>query len=112
MPSSSGMTGNTAAPSGTSSGVSSRDAAMSPSRDGGNDGQLVAILDGRGEVVQVADVLVVEEQVDEPAQDALIEQALRDAGVLRAQGVEDSLHGRAGQLDHGLSVGVLAHRRW
>src|SRR5262249_43461602 len=77
MPSSAGISGKTAAPSGTSGSLSS---AMSAPCDGGNDADLVAVLDGGGEVVEVADVLVVEVDVDEAAQLAVVEQALADGG--------------------------------
>src|SRR5436305_1896100 len=58
MPSSSGMSGKTAAPSGTSDVGSPAD--MSASCDGRDDAQLVAVLDRRLQAVEVANVLVVE----------------------------------------------------
>src|SRR5262249_36036509 len=65
-PTSSGMSGKTAAPSAPSPpsgrGCSS---AMSASGDRGDDAHLVAVLQGGGEAVQVADVLVVDVDVDE-----------------------------------------------
>src|SRR5947209_7111593 len=72
-PSSSGIFGMTAAPSGTWGAGASL---MLASGDGGDDGQLVAVLHGRLQVVQIADVLVVEVDVDEPAQLAVVEDAL------------------------------------
>src|SRR5438034_10356097 len=69
-PSSSGISGKTAAPSGTSpadssSASSSSSAIGLASGDGRDDAQLVAVLDLSGQVVEVADVLVVEVQVQE-----------------------------------------------
>src|SRR5947209_19827567 len=64
IPRSSGMLGKPAAPFGTSR--SSASLTSSPS-DSGNDADLVAILYQRGQVIQVADVLVVEVDVDEAA---------------------------------------------
>src|SRR5262249_18307953 len=65
-PSSAGMSGKTAAPAGTSAaGSLSSGSAISASGHGGDDRQLVAVVDRRGEVLQVADVLVVEVDVDE-----------------------------------------------
>src|SRR5436305_12701752 len=61
--SSAGMSGKTAAPSGTSPLSSSRSgasSATSASGHGGDDAQLVAVLDRGAEVVEVTHVLVVE----------------------------------------------------
>src|SRR4051812_35326236 len=72
--SSAGISGKTAAPSGTSlspcswSCSSCSSATGSASGHGWDDAQLVAVLDGRAEVVQVADVLVVEVDVQEALQ--------------------------------------------
>src|SRR5436190_21508329 len=73
-----GISGRTAAPSGTSS------SAISPSSDGGNDAQFVAVFDRRGEVVEIADVFVVERDIDEAADLAVVEDAAVDARVLLA----------------------------
>src|SRR6516165_9004324 len=72
-PSSSGISGKTAAPSGTSD-DSGGPALMSASGHGGDDGQRVAVLDRRIQVVQIADVLVVEVEIDEAARLAALEQ--------------------------------------
>src|SRR5262245_39689183 len=84
IPNSSGIRGKTAAPSGTSSPPASfcRSSLMSAPGNGGNDRQLVAVLDRRREVVEVADVLVVEIDVDETAHLAVLEQPLGDRRVL------------------------------
>src|SRR5439155_20099140 len=66
MPSSAGISGKAAAPSGTSG--SSKSSAMSAPCHRGDDVHLVAVLDGGVHVVQVADVLVVEVDVDEAPQ--------------------------------------------
>ena len=56
---------------------------MSTSRDGRHDADFVAHLHGRGLVLEKADVLAVDVDVDEAAEVALrIEQALADAGIL------------------------------
>ena len=67
-----GSAGKTAAPSGTL-GLRVR-RLMSASGHGGDDGQLVAVLDRRGQVVEIANVLVVEIEVDEAAHLAVVEQ--------------------------------------
>src|SRR6516225_2922373 len=108
MFSSAGISGRMAAPSGTSS---SKRSAMSASGHGGDDGQLVAVLDGGGQVVEVTDVLVVEVDVDEAAHLPALEDARHDAGVGLAEIVEDGLHRGAAGLDDGLALGVLPHRR-
>src|SRR5204863_8696071 len=80
-------------------------------RDGRDDRQLVAVLDRRGEVVEVADVLVVEVDVDEPAQLPVVEEPGRQAGELAAEVVEHRLHGGAAGLDLLLAICMLPHRR-
>src|SRR5260370_40645391 len=97
------MGGKTAVPSGT---WRSGSPAMSTPGDRGNDADLVAVLHGRGQVVEVADVLVVEVDVDEAAHLAVVEQALRDPGEPAAQVVEHPLHRPAAGLDHRLLAGV------
>src|SRR5262245_47897525 len=63
-PSSAGICGITAAPCGT---YSPGPSAMLASGHRGNDAQLVAVLHRRVQVVEVADVLVIEVDVDEAA---------------------------------------------
>src|SRR5262249_10923659 len=70
---------------------------------------LVAVLDRCREVVKVADILVVEIDVDEAAHLAVLEQPPGDAGILLAEVVEQLLDGAAGRLDDRLVVGVLPH---
>src|SRR6266852_755858 len=98
-PSSGGISGRTAAPSGTSA-----SSAMLASGHGGNDAQLVAVLDLRREVVEVADVLVIEVDVDEASHLAVVEDTLADAGTALAQVVERVLHGLAGDFDDRLAL--------
>src|SRR6516162_1276167 len=105
--SSAGISGITAAPSGTSSSCS----AMLASGHGGDDGQLVAVLDGRGQVVEVTDVFLVEVQVHEPAHLTVLEDARRDTGGGRPEAVQHGLHRGAARLDDGLALGVLPHGR-
>src|SRR5438270_6848189 len=86
MPNSSGMSGKTAAPSGTAVVGSPSD--MSASCDGRDDAHLIAVLDRGLEAVEVADVLVVEVDVHEAPHLAILEQPAGDAGELRAEVVE------------------------
>src|SRR3954471_20410076 len=105
MPSSSGVTGNTAPPSGTSSDWCDSPSDISASGDRGDDAQLVAVLDGGLHAVEVADVLVVEVDVDELADlVALVVEAGLDAGVLGDEGVEHFFDGGAGDFDGGLAL--------
>src|SRR5262245_37137346 len=84
MPNSAGMSGKTAAPSGTScSGELPSD--ISASGHGGDDAQLVAVLQRGLEVVEVTDVLVVEVHVDEAAHLAVLKQPAGDPGVPGAE---------------------------
>src|SRR6516165_4732987 len=106
--SSGGMSGKTAAPSGTSD---SPAALMSASGHGGDDRQLVAVLDRRGEIIEIANVLIVEEDVDEAADLAVVEDALGQGGVFRPQRVQRRLHGGPVDLHGRLPLGVLPHRR-
>src|SRR6516164_7877341 len=109
MPSSSGMSGKTAAPSGTSDRCESP-SDISASGHGGNDAQLVAFLDRRLQVVQVADVFIVEIDIDEATNLAVVEDAASDRRMLGAKAVEGLLHARSGDLDDGLAIGMLTHR--
>src|SRR5207248_9922963 len=108
--SSAGISGKTAAPSGTSPGVCSSFISTSSHRR--DDRQLVAVLDRGVQIVEVADVLVVEVKVDEPPNLAVLHDALRDGRELLAKRVEHSLHGAAADFDDGLAFGVLAERGW
>src|SRR5262249_43026187 len=130
-PSSGGISGKTAAPGGTSPaggegsvmtvlmGGSRRspgirrtlNASGSAPRDGGDDAHIVAVLDRRRQIVEVADVLIVEIDVDEAAHLSILEESRRDAGILLAEIVEQVLDRAAGGLDDGLVVGMLPHGR-
>src|SRR5947209_2649682 len=87
-PSSAGISGKTAAPS-APCGSSSL---MLAARDSGNDGQLIAVLHRRVQVLEEANVLVVEVNVDEALELALVEQALGQPRKLLAQIIQNSLH--------------------
>src|SRR5437016_9938461 len=102
MPNSGGMSGKTAAPSGTSA----ESAAISTSGHGGDDAYLIAVLDRRLQAVEIADVLVIDIDIDEAAHLTVLEDAARDAGVLLAQIVEQALDGRAAGFDNRLIFGV------
>src|SRR6202011_1380370 len=84
---------------------------MLPPGHRGDDAQLVTVLDRRGQVVEVADVLVVEIDVDEAAHLAVVEQALGDAREPLPQVVQKSLDGSPLALNNRLALGVLAQRR-
>src|SRR5262245_42767687 len=75
-----------------------------------DDGQLVAVLDRRVEVLQVADVLVVEVDVDEPPHLGAVEDAGADAGAPGFEVFQGRLHGTAADLDDSLAASVLSHR--
>src|SRR5271165_5240275 len=105
-PSSAGISGKTSAPSGTSAGSAS--SLISTSRHGRDDGQVVAVLHRRFQVAQVTDVLVVEEQVDEAAHLALVEQARTQSGILAHQVGQHGLNGRSLDLHRTFAFGVLA----
>src|SRR5260370_41133181 len=81
-PRSPGISGNTAAPSGTSRSASSD---MSPSGHRRDDRQLVAVLDRRGQVVEVTHVLAIEIQVDVLPHLASVEQLGLKRAVLLAR---------------------------
>src|SRR4051812_6720867 len=67
--------------------------ASASARDRRNDGEPVALFDGGGQALRVPHVLVVAEDVDVPAQRALVvEQLLLDAGVLARQLLGRRLH--------------------
>src|SRR5438445_9801584 len=103
-PSSGGMSGKTAAPSGTSA-----SAGISASGHGGDDAHLVAILDGRLKIIQVANVLVIEVDVHKAAHLAVLKNTLHDGWELPAQVVEGRLDCDPGYFDDGLAIGVLPH---
>src|SRR5205823_780910 len=105
----SGISGKTAAPSGTSPSAASF---ISASGHGGDDGEFVALLDRRVQVIEVSNVLVIEIDVDEAAQlPRLLEQAVGEAGELPAEVLEGRLHGRSGRRHLRLTARVLPHRR-
>src|SRR5260370_21668252 len=106
-PSSGGIRGKTAAPSGTGLSASS---AISASGHRGNDAQFIAVLDCRGQVIEVTDVLIVQVDVDEAANLATLEDPLLDGGKLTAQIVERCLHRGAARVHCCLPVGMLPHR--
>src|SRR5262249_29261877 len=89
MPRSGGMEGKTAAPSGTSLSASP---AMSASCHGGDDRHFIACLDGRAEVVEVANVFIIHIDVDKAADLPVLEEPLRDAWKLASEIVQGSLH--------------------
>src|SRR6185437_5166995 len=80
--------------------------------DGGNDRDLVAVLDGRLEVLEEADVLVVREDVDEAAHlAALVADPFLDPGELRFEAGDQRADGVAGRGDLFLPLRQLAKRR-
>src|SRR5438105_1293457 len=99
------MSGNTAAPSGTSDSP----VPMSASGDRGNDAQLVAVLDGRGQVVKVANIFVIEVDVDESAHLPILEDTLGDRWELSCQVIQGTLYGASSNIDGCLALGMLPH---
>src|SRR5690349_1858171 len=80
--------------------------------DRGDDRHLVALLHGRLEVLEEADVLAGDEDVDEAAHLAgVVADALADAGVALLQLGEQLADGGAGGGHLLLAGGVLAQRR-
>src|SRR5262245_240532 len=103
-PSSGGMKGKTAAPSGTSS---SALPAISASCHRGNDAQLIAILHRRGQAVEVTDILIVQIDVDEAADLAIVEETLADPWISFVQILERGLHAAAAHFDDGQPLSML-----
>src|ERR1700722_6782046 len=103
-PNSGGISGKTATPSGVSSGSSA-------TGHRGNDRQLVAVLHGSSKIIEIANVLIVEVDVDELTHLAVLENALGDGGILGGEGGERRLHRGPDDFDGGLVVGVLPHGR-
>src|ERR1700730_7266112 len=75
-PSSGGIKGKTAAPSGISSSSFSTISASGLRR---NDAQLVAVFHSRGEIFKIPNILVVEVNIDKPAHLTTVEEPLRNA---------------------------------
>src|SRR5262245_12958456 len=106
-PSSAGISGNTAAPSGTSPpGSCSSPATASASGHRGDDADLVAVLDRRRQAAQIADVLVVDEDVEELLELVAVVEAGGQLGVEVADVGQRLADGGAGGVDHGVAVGV------
>src|SRR5208337_78980 len=85
-----------------------RDQIRSASRDGGNDADLVVLGHRSGQVVEVANVLVVTVDIDEAAQFLAVEEPLAEGGKCGSQVRENLAHGRARRLDPILAPGVGA----
>lgn len=80
--------------------------------DGGDDADLVAVLERGGLVLEEADVFLVHIDVHETADFALlVNQALGDAGEARLQFVDGVADGGGVDFDQLLVVGQLAERR-
>src|SRR5579864_5111758 len=127
-PSSGGITGKTAAPSGTS-GESSGErillfaacglalasakpqaATRSTPRNRGDNAQFIAVLRFRGQVVEVADVLVVQIDIQERLNLPAVENLRRQRRELLAQIIERRLNGRPAGLNGGLALRVFPQR--
>ena len=67
--------------------------------------------DGGGEVVEVADVLVVHVDIDEPAELARLEEAFAQRRIPRAELAQDLADGGARGLDAIVAAGVGTERR-
>ena len=78
-------------------------------RDGGQDRDLGAVGDGRVEALQVPHVVVVDVDVHELVQAAVVlEHLARHAGVLGDELGQDLSDGGAVDADHGRSAGLVA----
>src|SRR5260370_17828267 len=88
IPSSAGICGNTAAPAGTSGADSS---AISSSGHRGYDAQLIAIFDGRRQIVQIANILIIEVNVHEATHLTLFDDTFHDCGETSPQVFQRSL---------------------
>src|SRR6476661_2506225 len=80
-------------------------AARSAAGDGGKDGYLGAVVDGRVEALLEADVLAGDVDVDEAAQVAVLGDPLAQIAVGLEDGVEHLAHGPPAHLDFGLASG-------
>ncbi len=82
-----------------------------PARDRGEDRDHVPLLDLGVEPLEPADVVLVDEDVDEPAHfPGIIENPLAHAGVARVQVRDDLAHRPAAHGDLALSLGERAQR--
>src|SRR5664279_535044 len=77
-----------------------------PARDRGQDGDVVAVADRRGQPAEETDVLVVEVDVDEAAQLVVLDQSLPQAWVPALQIGEELVDRRPGPLDGLRAFGV------
>src|SRR5437879_2771946 len=82
---------------------------MSTSGHRWHDGQVVAVLDGRGQAVQVTDVLVVQVDVEEPLNLPVVEDSSAEGGILGGDVLQHRADGAAAGLELGLAAGVLPH---
>src|SRR5580692_7596988 len=89
-------------------------AALTAAGDGRDDGQLVALGNGGGLLGrQVADVVIVEVDVDERPQLAFGGvEVLAQLGIGGDQLAQCVADGGPGNIDCGLTAGVRAQRRW
>src|SRR6516164_4651852 len=100
------MTGNTAAPSGTSS---SDLAAILASGHGGDDRQFIAVLDGGGEIVEIPNIFVVKVKVNVLADLPPVEELGLECGKPLAEVIENRLHSGPRCFHHRLVVGLGSH---
>src|SRR5437762_1466569 len=85
---------------------------MSAPGHSGNDAELVAVFDRRGQIVEVANVLVVQIDVDEAADLPILKDPLGDTVIFLAEIVQCRLNGAAAHFNDGLALRVLPHGRW
>src|SRR5258708_26874909 len=107
-PSSAGISGKTAAPSGTFRSVSS-DSLATGHR--GNDRQFIAVFNGGGEIVEVTNVFVIQVQVDILPHASAIDDLRLNGRIFLTQVFQNRLDGRTADLHGGLVLGVRPHRR-
>src|SRR6266852_3690164 len=83
-----------------------------PSRDGGDDGDVIAGLEHRLVALEEADVLLVDIEVDEAAHlAALVHEALLEPGELLLQALDQAGDGVGLAFDLGLALRQRAQRR-
>ena len=86
---------------------------MLASSDGRNDADLVAVFNGSGFFLLEADVFIVDEDIHETANIALlVADSLNEARVGGVEGIENVADVGSGDFNDFLIAGEFAQRRW
>src|SRR5690606_2614642 len=93
-------------------GISARERASGATGHGGQDGHLVAVVEGSVQTVLKADVLAGDVDVDEAAQGAVLGNPLTETGVLLEDCVERLADGRSLDLELPLAPGGRPELGW